>query len=80
MLIQLDFMTVLSQWPLLATGVAWTLGLTAIATVLGTLLGVVLITLVSNVLIMVGIPSTWQTAILGLFIVSAGVFFVLQRR
>ena len=40
MLIQLDFMTVLSQWPLLATGVAWTLGLTAIATVLGTLLGV----------------------------------------
>ena len=49
-------------------------------TVLGTLLGVVLITLVSNVLIMVGIPSTWQTAILGLFIVSAGVFFVLQRR
>ena len=49
-------------------------------TVLGTLLGVVLITLISNVLILVGIPSSWQTAILGLFILSAGVFFVLQKR
>ncbi|MBS9722004.1 ABC transporter permease [Tianweitania sp. BSSL-BM11] len=48
--------------------------------VLGTLLGVVLITLVSNVLILIGIPSAWQTAILGLFILSAGVFFVLQKR
>lgn len=48
--------------------------------VLGTLLGVVLITLVNNVLILIGIPSSWQTAILGLFILCAGVFFVLQKR
>ncbi|WP_062226335.1 ABC transporter permease [Aureimonas frigidaquae] len=49
-------------------------------TVVGTLLGVLLITLVSNVLILVGIPSSWQTAILGLFILTAGVFSVLQRK
>lgn len=41
----------------------------------GTMLGVILITLVSNVLILVGIPSTWQTAILGSFILIAGLFF-----
>lgn len=41
----------------------------------GTLLGVLLITLVSNVLILVGIPSSWQTAILGGFILVAGLFF-----
>ncbi|MGR5143589.1 ABC transporter permease [Photobacterium sp. DNB23_23_1] len=44
-------------------------------TVGGTILGVILITLVSNVLILVGIPSTWQTAILGSFILIAGLFF-----
>lgn len=44
-------------------------------TVQGTLLGVLLITLVSNVLILVGIPSSWQTAILGGFILVAGLFF-----
>lgn len=44
-------------------------------TVLGTLLGVVLITLVTNVLILLGIPSSWQTAILGGFILVAGLFF-----
>jgi simple sugar transport system permease protein len=49
-------------------------------TVLGTLLGVVLITLVNNVLILIGIPSSWQTAILGLFILCAGVFFATQKR
>lgn len=43
--------------------------------VVGTMLGVVLITLVSNVLILVGIPSAWQTAILGAFILFAGLFF-----
>lgn len=41
-------------------------------TVLGTLLGVLLITLVNNVLILVGIPSTLQLAIIGLFILAAG--------
>ena len=44
-------------------------------TVLGTMLGVILITLVSSVLILLGIPSSWQTAILGGFIILAGLFF-----
>ncbi len=37
--IELDFPAVLSEWPLLARGVLWTLGLTAISAVLGLLLG-----------------------------------------
>ena len=49
-------------------------------TVLGTLLGVVLITLVKNVLILVGIPSTWQLAIVGAFIVMAGLVFSVRPR
>ena len=40
MRIDFDFLAVLSQWPLLLYGVAWTIGLTAIATVLGGALGV----------------------------------------
>ena len=39
MRVELDFMAVLSQWPLLATGVVWTLGLTAISSVAGVLVG-----------------------------------------
>ena len=39
MRVELDFMAVLSQWPLLATGVVWTLGLTAISSVVGGLVG-----------------------------------------
>jgi polar amino acid transport system permease protein len=39
MRVELDFMSVLGQWPLLLTGVAWTLGLTAVAMLLGTVLG-----------------------------------------
>jgi polar amino acid transport system permease protein len=39
-MIEFDFSAVLMQWPLLAKGVAWTLGLTAVATVLGLALGV----------------------------------------
>jgi polar amino acid transport system permease protein len=38
---QFDFAAVLVDWPLLAKGVAWTLGLTAVSAVLGVLLGVV---------------------------------------
>ena len=41
MAIELDFLAVLSQWPLLLRGVAWTLGLTAVSAVLGVLLGIV---------------------------------------
>lgn len=38
--IELDFMAVLSQWPLLLKGIAWTVGLTAVSAVLGVALGV----------------------------------------
>ena len=40
MKIQLDFMAVLAEWPLLLKGVGWTLALTAVAVVVGTLLGI----------------------------------------
>lgn len=48
--------------------------------VVGTLLGVFLITLVSNVLIFVGIPSTLQLAIVGGFILLAGTIFAFSQR
>ena len=38
--IDLDFFAVLSQWPLLAIGVAWTVGLTVISSLIGVALGV----------------------------------------
>ena len=38
--IEFDFGAVLGQWPLLVRGVVWTLGLTAIATVIGMVVGV----------------------------------------
>ena len=40
MLIQLDFAAVLSQWPLLLRGLAWTAGLTFVAVILGLSLGI----------------------------------------
>ncbi|WPB59168.1 amino acid ABC transporter permease [Xylophilus sp. GOD-11R] len=40
MRIQLDFPAVLAEWPLLLTGVGWTVGLTAVATVVGLALGI----------------------------------------
>ncbi len=40
MKIQLDFSAVLSEWPLLLTGVAWTLALTLASVLVGTLLGI----------------------------------------
>jgi simple sugar transport system permease protein len=49
-------------------------------TVVGTLLGVVLVTLINNVLILIGVPSTWQKVIVGAFILIAGTLFVLRRR
>ncbi|MCU0763595.1 MAG: amino acid ABC transporter permease [Hydrogenophaga sp.] len=39
MSIELDFWTVLGQWPLLLKGVAWTLGLTAISAGIGLVVG-----------------------------------------
>jgi simple sugar transport system permease protein len=47
-------------------------------TVIGTLLGVVLVTLVNNVLILAGIPSTWQKFVVGSFIVLAGAVFAVR--
>ena len=44
-------------------------------TVAGTLLGVVLVTLVNNSLVLAGVPSTWQKVIVGAFIVLAGAIF-----
>jgi polar amino acid transport system permease protein len=40
MLVELDFLAVLTEWPWLARGVAWTLGLTAVSAVLGVALGI----------------------------------------
>ena len=40
MSITFDFLAVLQQWPLLLKGVAWTLGLTLIATVIGVGFGI----------------------------------------
>ncbi|HXP95372.1 MAG TPA: ABC transporter permease subunit, partial [Telmatospirillum sp.] len=41
MRIELDFMAVLGQWPLLIKGLAWTIYLTTVATVIGMALGIV---------------------------------------
>ena len=40
MRIELDFMTVLVEWPLLLKGVAWTLGLTVVSALLGVTIGI----------------------------------------
>lgn len=48
--------------------------------VLGTVTGVLLITVVNNVLVLVGIPSTWQRVVVGAFILLAAAFFVTRRR
>ncbi len=40
MRIELEFMAVLNEWPILLKGVAWTVGLTAISTVIGMVVGV----------------------------------------
>jgi simple sugar transport system permease protein len=48
--------------------------------VLGTVIGVFLVTVVNNVLVLVGIPSTWQRVVVGAFILLAAAFFVLRDR
>lgn len=48
--------------------------------VLGTVIGVFLVTVVNNVLVLVGIPSTWQRVVVGAFILMAAAFFVLRDR
>lgn len=49
-------------------------------TVVGTLLGVLLITVINSVLVLVGIPSTWQRLVVGCFILLAAAFFVTRQR
>ncbi|MCK0197240.1 ABC transporter permease [Ancylobacter sp. 6x-1] len=49
-------------------------------TVLGTLLGVLLVVVVNSVLVMVGIPSTWQRVVVGSFILLAAAFFVTAQK
>ncbi|MBY2944538.1 ABC transporter permease [Rhizobium leguminosarum] len=49
-------------------------------TVLGTILGVLLIVVINSVLVMVGIPSTWQRLVVGIFILLAAAFFVTRQR
>ena len=41
MKVELDFLAVLSQWPLFVAGAGWTLALTAVSTVLGLAIGIV---------------------------------------
>ena len=44
-------------------------------TVLGTLLGVVLVILINNSLILMGVPSTWQKVVIGaIILIASGVF------
>lgn len=49
-------------------------------TVLGTVLGVLLIVVLNNVLVLVGIPSTWQRLVVGIFILLAAAFFVTRQK
>ncbi len=48
-------------------------------TVLGTLLGVVLIELLTNNLILMGVPSTWQKVVIGAIILAASGVFARRK-
>jgi len=61
MRIALDFAAVLSQWPLLAKGVAWTLGLTAVSAVLGVAIGVAAAWARSH-------AATWLRVVVGAYV------------
>jgi len=49
-------------------------------TVWGTLLGVMLVTLINQVLILINVPTTLQKVIVGIFILIAGALFAFVRR
>jgi simple sugar transport system permease protein len=49
-------------------------------TVIGTLLGVFLVTIMNNSLILVGIPSTWQKVVIGLVIIIGTGIPALQNQ
>lgn len=48
--------------------------------VVGTLLGVLLITVIDNTLILAGVPSTWQRVVVGAFILIAGALLAPRGR
>jgi simple sugar transport system permease protein len=39
-----------------------------------------LVVLINNVLILAGVPSTWQKVIIGSFILVAGALFAIDRK
>jgi simple sugar transport system permease protein len=41
---------------------------------------VLLVVVVNSVLVLVGIPSTWQRLVVGSFILLAAAFFVIRQR
>jgi simple sugar transport system permease protein len=43
-------------------------------TVIGTLLGVLLVTIMKNSLILIGIPSAWQKVVIGIILLIVPVF------
>jgi ribose transport system permease protein len=49
-------------------------------TVIGTVIGVLIIGVLNNVLVLRGVPSFWQTTVIGLVIISAVAFDALVRR
>lgn len=49
-------------------------------TVGGTVAGVLLITLVGSVLIQIGVPAIWRTAVIGAFILAGGIFYAWVDR
>ncbi|MCZ2495640.1 ABC transporter permease subunit [Xylophilus sp. Kf1] len=61
MRIELDFPAVLAEWPLLLTGVGWTVGLTAVATVIGLAGGVAFAWSRSS-------GPTWLKALVGTYV------------
>ena len=52
----------------------------SLRTVHVSILGVLLIVVINSVLVLVGIPSTWQRLVVGSFILLAAAFFVTRQR
>ena len=61
MRVELDFVAVLSQWPLLVKGVAWTVGLTVISAVIGVVIGIAFAWSRSH-------GSVWLKAVVGTYV------------
>ena len=68
------------RWQLYLQGLLTTLELTVVALIVGVVLGVVLITLVQNNLNMLGIPTSWQTFVVGLIILLGTIITSWQAK